>query len=31
MFQFHTDDWDQSQLVIPTNTSDTIPTGWVPR
>ena len=31
MFQFHTDDWDQSQLVIPTNAAVTIPTGWVPR
>ena len=31
MFQFHTDDWDPSQLVIPTNTIVTIPTGWTPR
>ena len=31
MFQFHTDDWDQSQLVIPTNTTVILPTGWAPR
>ena len=30
MFQFHTDNWDQSQLVIPTDTI-TLPTGWVPK
>ena len=31
MFQFHTDDWDQSQLVIPTKTPVTLPAGWAPR
>jgi len=30
MFQFHTDSWDQSQLVIPADTI-TLPTGWVPK
>ncbi len=30
MFQFHTDNWDQSQLVIPADTI-TIPTGWLPK
>ena len=30
MFQFHTDNWDQSQLVIPQDTI-TIPAGWVSR
>jgi len=30
LFQFHTDNWDQSQLVIPADTI-TIPAGWVPK
>jgi sialate O-acetylesterase len=30
LFQFHTDNWDQSQLVIPADTI-TIPTGWLPK
>jgi len=30
IFQFHTDNWDQSQLVIPED-AITLPTGWVPK
>ena len=30
MLQFHTDEWDQSQLVIPPDTI-TLPAGWAPR
>lgn len=28
MFQFHTDSWDQSQLVIPTDETIVLPSGW---
>ncbi len=30
LFQFHTDSWDQSQLVIPEDTI-TLPSGWIPK
>jgi len=31
IFPFHTDSWDLSQLVIPTDETVTLPTGWVAR
>lgn len=31
LFQFRTDNWDQSQLVIPDDDPIILPTGWVPK